>query len=127
MRFPIIILALASLTLTACSNGAASPATESPTATLSAIERAETAVPGPATDEAIERYRRTVREVYGNPSFNTESFCRSLRGLSDREARDMARTILVNYAADSAIPYGTYAEAEATGAVLKEECARMYP
>lgn len=138
MRVLVIILALASLGLLACSSGATSPAADPPTitpmplptitliplppptATPSVAERLETKYP----DVDYEGVRAGIRETYAWPFFNTDQFCRSLQGLSAQEAWDVFDSVVTAYG--YALPeYFDDAE-QAGGALLKEECARMY-
>jgi len=113
MRVLVIILALASLGLVACSGGAASPTAESPTVTPT----------GPPLD--YDGIRAGIRALYAWPSFDTEQFCRSLRDLSDQEAWDVFISIVVAGGYDLPESFGDVKQA--VGPMLKEECARMYP
>ena len=89
--------------------------------------------PGAEGPSAAERLRdnydgilAVIRGRYADPFFGTEQVCASLRGLSDQQAWEtLSSRVTVIWA--MAWPEFCADVEAAIGAILKQECERMYP
>ena len=117
--------------LVACSGGTSAPTSTptitAPTASPSVEERIATAYPQAVNiDTAMGEWRTNTRQLYVSPGFQTETFCRSLQGLSDDAAWVVFGDTFEAYGFGRPNEQGPHLNA-AKAAILKEECARMYP
>ena len=123
MRPLIFGLFLTSLILAACSDSRGTPDT---------VDRLATALPAEQAGAILEA-RAAAREMLTSPLFgDTEALCESILSASDQEAWDQFLAyVKEQFGAaeernnDLGITGETVVE-RAVGAILKEECARIY-